>query len=141
MADDTQGDRRKEINPTTYGDEQVIPVAEEKLHIDTVARVTGTVQVSTTVSSQEVEIPLTDSFTTYRKSRVPHNVEVGIMPRVRYEGDTLVVPVVLEEAYVATRLILVEEIHLTKETTQEDRTARVVLRSESARVDRTTGED
>ena len=141
MEEDTQGDRSKGINPTTFGDEHVIPVLQEKLHIDTVARVTGTVQVSTTVSSREVDIPLTDTFTTYRETRIPRNSQVDIMPRVRYEGDTLVIPVVREEAYVATRLILVEEIHLVKETTHEDHAERVVLRSETARVDRTTGKD
>lgn len=136
MADEAQGDRRKGTNPIPHGDEQVIPVLEEQVHIDTAVRVTGTVNVSTTVSSRDVEIPLTDTTTTYREVRVPLNQAVETMPRIRYEGDKLVIPVVREEEVVVKRLILVEELHLIKETRREDRKEQVTLRSETVSVRR-----
>jgi uncharacterized protein (TIGR02271 family) len=64
--------------------------------------------------------------------RVPVNEELGTPPRIREEGDTLVVPVVEEVLVVTKRYRVIEEVRVTKhrdvrtETFEEDLKREVV---------------
>src|SRR3982751_2082323 len=55
---------------------------------------------------------------------------------VRYEGDTTVIPVLEEVLVVEKRLILREEIHITRSTEEVHKPQRVVLRREDVSVER-----
>ena len=74
--------------------------------------------------------------------RRPINTAIadGAIPPVRQEGDTLVVPVVEEVLITVKRLVLVEEVRITRvqDTRRETRT--VTLRKEAIEVERLDAE-
>jgi len=117
-------------------DEDVISVIEENLVIDTVKRVTGEISVTKNVVSENLDIPAPVVETTYVETRKPIGEPVDAMPETRTEGDTLIIPVVREETVVTKRLVLVEEIHLTRKTVKSEKTFPVVLRTEEVTINR-----
>ena len=65
--------------------------------------------------------------------RVPLNITLpagAAAPASRYEGDTLIIPVLREVAVVETRLLLVEELRITKQQLTTQHTETVPLRRE-----------
>jgi stress response protein YsnF len=62
--------------------------------------------------------------------------EVGSVPEARYEGDTLILPVLEEVVVVEKRLMLKEELHIRRiqKTVQEPQ--HIMLRSEEVTVER-----
>ena len=107
-----------------------IPLAAERLHVDTRLRRTGIVRVSTRVERRTavVDPPLRRQQIEIRRRRVDRFVDHP--PEVRREGDTLIVSVV--EEVVVTRLKVVEEIAITLRRSIERRPQRVELRRERA---------
>lgn len=63
------------------------------------------------------------------------------MPQIRFEGDTTIVPVVEEVAVVQKRLVLREEIRITKRRRERRERMQVPLRRERAEVTRTSSSD
>ena len=61
-------------------------------------------------------------------------------PPVRYEGDTMIIPVLQEVAVVEKRLLLVEELRVTKRQVQKQETQQVSLRQEEVQVTRVNDE-
>jgi stress response protein YsnF len=55
---------------------------------------------------------------------------------VRLEGNTTIIPVVEEVVVVEKRLILVEEIHITRDSTVRTEEIPVLLRKEHAAIER-----
>ena len=113
----------------------VIPVITEKLNIARRSKIRK-ILVHKDVQQHEEVI---DEPTTKEEvvvERVPVNRTVDTPPRVRYDGDTMVIPV-LEEAFVVQkRLILKEEVRVTKRRTQVPNQQRVTLRAENVQVER-----
>ena len=68
--------------------------------------------------------------------RVPCAVPIEVVPAVREEGGVLVIPVVEEQLVVTTRLILMEEIRITKQSHIELVREPVRLRSERVDIER-----
>src|SRR5687768_9429276 len=92
-----------------------IPVVEEQIVIDKKTIETGSVFVRKEVQEREVTIDTTLVHDNVSVERVPVNQQIDtIPPAVRYEGDTMIVSVVQEELVIQKRLILVEEIRITK---------------------------
>ena len=92
--------------------EQVIPLAEEALHVCKRTVETGRVRIA--LSTETVEDVLRDTLRTRRAEveRVQIDREVAEPPQTRQEGDLLIVPLVEEILVVERRLILREEIRL-----------------------------
>lgn len=67
--------------------------------------------------------------------RTPLNRPVDKAPEVRYEGDTMIIPILKEEYIVMKQLILVEEVRVTKRKTTDTMEQMVLLRSEELRVE------
>ena len=119
-------------------DEERIPLVEERLHVSARAVETGRVRVRTVV----------DEYTEYARAdlhreqasveRVPIDREISAMPIVREEGDTLIFPVVEEVLVIEKRLILKEEVRLTRTRSAEPFEQPVTVRSTRAVVDRLT---
>ncbi len=117
-------------------DVQTIELADEDLDI-TRRTVNGeTVRVSVHVDSavKSVEVPLTTEHVTIETVEIGR--EVAEVPTVRTEGDVTIVPVVEEEAVVVKRLILKQELRITKTRTETTAVHTVPLRSEHAVVER-----
>jgi uncharacterized protein (TIGR02271 family) len=115
----------------------VVPVIEETAVIHREVVESGRVRLSKTVQEHEEAIDLTLLHEEVQVERVPINQYVAddaAAPAVRYEGDTLVVPVVRE--VVVKRLLLVEELRVTKHQVETQQTQHVTLRHEQVQVDR-----
>lgn len=66
--------------------------------------------------------------------RVSVNELVDAVPSVRYEGDTIIIPVLKE--VLVKRILLVEEIRITKHTVHSNEQQEVTLRKEKVQVER-----
>lgn len=118
-----------------------IPVIEEQLVIEKRVVETGRLLVSKTVVEEEqtVDVPLiSDAFSV---ERVTINQYVDVPPAVRYDGDTTVFPVMKEVLVTEKRLLLVEEVHVTRRQTTTNDTQRVMLRREEVTVQRVATEE
>ena len=116
--------------------EQVIPLAEEVLHVSKRMVETGRVRIS--LSTETVEDVLRDTLRTRRAEveRVQIDREVSEPPQTRQDGDVLIVPVVEEILVVERRLVLREEIRLRFIDGEEAVERSVERRVQRATVDR-----
>ncbi len=126
-----------EVNDTAP---QVIPEIEEELEVGRRKVKTGAVRVRKTVEHvlKNVEMPVVRDA--IRVTRVPVDRRVDVMPSMREEGDTLIVPVVEEQLFVEKRLVLKEEIHIQRRRVQERVSRQVDVGREHAVVERTDAE-
>ncbi|HZB11553.1 MAG TPA: YsnF/AvaK domain-containing protein [Chryseolinea sp.] len=109
----------------------MIPVVQEFLNVSKQTVETGTVRVSKKVEEkvEDVSMPLMHEEIVI--DRVPIGTTISAeAPLSRYEGDTLIIPVVKEEYVVQKRLILVEEVRITKRTIVTEFKEQVKLRKE-----------
>ena len=115
----------------------VIPVIEEQLQLSKVWQETGRVQISKTVTEEAVDFNLPVSQEEVIMERIPINEYVDTAPPAsRYEGDTMIIPVIKEVLVVEKRLMLVEELHITKRKTEQIVSGTEMLRKESVTIDR-----
>lgn len=115
----------------------VVPVLEERAVIQRDIVESGRVRLSKTVHEHEEAINMTLQHEEVQVERVAINQFVAddaSTPVVRYEGDTLIVPVVRE--VIVKRLLLVEELRVTKHQVQTQETQNVTLRHEQVEVNR-----
>jgi uncharacterized protein (TIGR02271 family) len=116
----------------------VIPVAADSLTVDRRVVETGRgVRIVKTVSEREqvVDEPLALDEVHVERTEVNRWLEESEIPGLRQEGDVTVVPV-LEEVLVTTkRLLLKEEIRITRVRREVHQPQRVVLRSEQVSVE------
>ncbi|MBC3541134.1 YsnF/AvaK domain-containing protein [Rufibacter sediminis] len=114
-----------------------IPVIEERVQVGKQVVEKGAVRLVKMVTEQEVpvNIPLTQEE--HDIQRVPVNEYVDSPPPpIRYEGDTMIIPIVQEVMVVQKRLMVVEELHITKNRVQTNDVQQVSLRKEEIRVER-----
>jgi len=118
-------------------EETVIPVLQEELdvHTERVETHSG-VRVEKHVQRHEeiVDEPLAREEV--EVERVAINQPVDQPVAVRYEGDTMIVPVLEEVLVVEKRLMLKEEIRITRRKAEYRAPQRVTLRRERADVQR-----
>jgi stress response protein YsnF len=114
----------------------VLPVLAEVLDVQTRPVETGRVRIHKTVQAREVLVdePLLREEVIIERVPVNRVVE-GPIP-VRYEGDTMILSLLEEVLVVETRLLLKEELHLTKRRTEIHQPARVTLRREEVTIER-----
>lgn len=120
----------------TVQDTAVIPVIHEELQISSREIETGRIQIRKEVEEEIQRVDLAEMHEETDVQRIPLNQVVDEAPAVRYEGDTMIVPVLREELVVQKRLILVEEVHIRKRSVHTTRTENVPLRKETIIVDR-----
>lgn len=116
-----------------------VPVMEEQLEVGTRVVDTGRgVRVHKSVSEQPVTIDerLGRDEVQVRHVPVDRIVPSDQAPVTRYEGDTLVVPVLEEVLVVERRLRIKEELHITRVRHEERYQDTVVLKSEQVHVER-----
>lgn len=114
----------------------VIPVIAETAVVTREVVESGRVHIAKTVHEQDEIINLQLQHEEVQVERVPINqfVDEAAPPTTRYEGDTMIIPVLRE--VVVKRLVLVEELHVVKRqiTTQQSQPVR--LRHEELHVTR-----
>ncbi|MVN23169.1 YsnF/AvaK domain-containing protein [Mucilaginibacter arboris] len=113
-----------------------IPLVEERLNVGVRQVETGTVRINKKIISQEVsqEIPVTQEEV--HVERIAINEYVETAPATRYEGDTTIIPVVKEVLVVEKRLMLVEELRITKKHVTTTTTINELLRKEEIEISR-----
>jgi uncharacterized protein (TIGR02271 family) len=115
---------------------EIIPILEEELDISKRVVRKGTVRIETTTNIvDEIASALLES-SDVEVVRVPVGREIDQAPPVRTEGDTTIIPVLEEILVVQKRLILKEELHITRRVTTEKVETPVSLRKQSATVTR-----
>ena len=116
-----------------------IPVVAEQLAVGTRTVDTGRgVRVHKTVIEQPVTIDeaLGHDEVDVRHVAVDRIVAPDEVPATRYEGDTLVVPVLEEVLVVERRVRIKEELHITRIRREEHHQEQVSLKAEQVSVER-----
>ena len=118
----------------------VLPVTQDALEVYTTPVKTGHVRIRKVVHAREetVDPPLLHDDVVVE--RVPINRVVEGPVSARSEEDRWVIPVLEEVLVVEKRLLLKEEIHITKRRVETHRPQRVMLRREEAIVERVSVE-
>ncbi len=116
--------------------ETVIPVVVEEAEISKRVVETGRVRVVKRVRQREETVDEPLFREEVRVERVPVNRPVEGPVEVREEGGVTIVPVVEEVLVVEKRLVLREEVRITRVRVEEHRPQAVSLRSEEVEVDR-----
>jgi uncharacterized protein (TIGR02271 family) len=126
----------KRAGPAPREPPLVLPVLAEALDVRTRPVETGRVRIHKTVQAREVLVdePLLREEVIIERVPVNRVVE-GPIP-VRYEGDTMILSLLEEVLVVETRLLLKEELHLTKRRTETHQPACVTLRREEVTIER-----
>ncbi len=122
----------KQGRPGGGDDTVVIPLVAEELRVSKSAVVTGGVRLTKRVSEREetVNEPLLQESVSVE--RVALGTVVSEAPQARQEGDTLIVPVLEEVLVVEKRLLLKEEVRITRTSTRVHQPQTVTLRTEEA---------
>lgn len=119
-------------------DKKVISVIEETAEVTTKVVDKAKVVVSKTIDKhvEYFDIPVTEEQVIVK--RIPKNEVVEqLPPHVRHEGDVMIISVLKEVPVIEKRMMLVEEIHVTKVNTVRTETREVVLNKEKVTVKRT----
>lgn len=114
----------------------VIPVAEEKAVWHTHQVDTGRVRIHKRVVAHPETLDTAVWQDSVEVERVAVNRPVEGPVAVRYEGDTLIVPVLEETLVVEKRLILKEELRIARHRIEAHQPRQVVLRREEVSVER-----
>jgi uncharacterized protein (TIGR02271 family) len=114
----------------------VVPIVAEQLDVQKRRVEAGGVRIRKTVHEREevVDEPLMREEAQVK--RVPVNRVVDGPVPVRHVGNTMIVSLLEEVLVVEKRLMLKEELHITKEQVESYRPQRVRLRTEEAVVER-----
>ena len=124
--------------PAELTDSLTIPLIHETLNVQKRRVEKGGYRITKTVGQREEVVD--EAFTREDVSieRVPMNeiVSHASPPQVRYEGDTMVIPVVEEVLVVEKRLVLKEEIRVRRKTEEYRAPQRVILRSDNVVLER-----
>jgi uncharacterized protein (TIGR02271 family) len=117
------------------GQPVVVPVMVEELDVQRRRVETGRVRIHKTVHEHEelVDEPLFQEEVVIE--RVPINRVVEEAIPIRYEGDTMIVSLLEEVPVIEKRLVLKEELRITKRRVAASRPLHVLLRSEEATVE------
>ena len=113
-----------------------IPISREELNVVKQWTETGRVRINKTVHElpQQVEAMLGEE--SVEIERIPMDEMVDQPPPARYEGDTLVVPILEEVLVVEKRFRIKEEIRITKMRKDVMHSATVPVKVEEATVER-----
>lgn len=112
-------------------------VIQEQVQVDKEVVETGVVQIRKQVSEDRQVVELPSSREEITVERVTRNQYVETPPSIRYEGDTMVIPVLQEVIVTQKKILLVEEVYVTKHRVHTHQSEEVTLRKETIVIERT----
>ena len=117
---------------------KTIPITEDELVIGRKTVDVGKVTVSKTVEQREavVDVPVVHADVQIERRRIDRPVSADDVPVIRIEGDTTIFPVLEEVVVVEKRLMLREELRITRVRSESLASQRVTLRREDIHVER-----
>jgi stress response protein YsnF len=121
----------------------VLPIVDESLHVGKRQVVTGRVRVRTVTDLSEERIRQELSGQHVEVERVPVDVLVerdATPPEPRTEGDVTIVPILEEVLVVEKRLLIKEELRITRHRTTNVTDVAVPLRKQRAEIERLKGD-
>ena len=124
---------RLAVNPTQ---DPKLSLFAEELTVGKESAETGRVRVSKQTLTREVAVDEDLLKESAEVEIIPIGRQIFETPAVRHEGETLVLPIVEEVIHIERRLILKEEIRITRHKTTEQFHDRVTLRYQEAVVTR-----
>jgi len=117
----------------------VLPIVEETLHVSKREVITGRVRVRTVTDLSEERVRQELSGQHVEVERVPVDVLIerdAAPPEPRTEGDVTIVPILEEVLVVEKRLLLKEELRITRHRTTNVTEVAVPLRKQRAEIER-----
>lgn len=128
--------RSEPLSASGENGETIVPVLAEQLEIGVRKKPVSTVRVQKHVTEHDeaVAMPLEQERAEVKRVLINRPVD-GPLP-IRREGDTIIMPVVEEVPVVEKRLVLKEEIHVTRRRRTEQYEDKVTLRREHVEVSR-----
>ncbi len=138
------GSDKRNAAPTDHvKDHNVLPLVEEELRVSKREAVTGRVRVRTVTETLDEIVRQDLQGERIEVERVPVDtlVEPGApVPQVRTEGDVTILPVLEEVLVVEKRLLLKEEVRISRHATTDVAEVPVTLRKQRAIVERLDSE-
>lgn len=136
---DYKKDRGKDVDKedtvnTNEHESRSIPVIEESVDIHKERIETGKVSIRKIVREEELNVDIPINHEQVEIESIAINKYVDSPPKVRQEGDTTIIPILKE--VIEKRLVLVEEVRVTKRIIQTHSTENVTLRKEDVVVER-----
>lgn len=121
------------------GEERDLVLALLGEDVSVTKRVTETGRVSVRRVTRVESAPIAEALASERIeiTRQPIGRDVEVMPSIREEGDTLVIPVVEERLVIERRLFLKEEVHVRRRRTFVVHRENVLLRHHDVVITRT----
>lgn len=111
-------------------EQTVIPVVREEVRVDKRQVDRGGVRVDKRIEEREEVVQQPVFREEVEVERVAFGRPIDSVPETREEGDVLIIPVVEELLVVEKRLVLREEIRITKRRIEETEETRVMVRTE-----------
>ena len=139
MNDPNDGERElsfSEHSSANSTDDAKLTLLAEELTVGKEAVETGRVRVSKQTHTREVAVDEALLRESAEIETIPIGRQIFEMPSTRHEGETIVVPIVEEVLHTERRLILKEEVRITRRKTTEQFHDRVTLRYQEAVVTR-----
>ncbi|NVO86080.1 YsnF/AvaK domain-containing protein [Hymenobacter terrestris] len=136
-VDEPSENSRAERLDTTLRHPMVVPVIEEQVLVGREVVESGHLRIRKTVQQIEQPVQVTLQHDEVQVEHVPINQFVADdapLPGSRQEGDVLIVPILRE--VVVTRVLVVEEIRISKRVLEEPFTSSVQLRQEHIEIER-----
>lgn len=123
-------------------DEMVIPVIQEELDIETENIVRQVVRVHKRVETREETVNTTLNHEEVIVERIPANSLIEeTVPKIRKEKGVLIIPVIEEVLVVEKRLLLKEEVRISKRRTKSTTPQKILLRREVVEIERKDPDD
>ena len=113
-----------------------IPLHVEEVSVSRLEIKKANVQIALITGTREQLIVEELTHVRVEIERVPIDQTVAVVPPMRQEGDTTIIPVVEEVVVVERRLVLKEEVRVRRVSTKERHQETVVLRQQEAAVTR-----
>lgn len=128
------------LDAARSAEDVVVPVVAEEVEVGRRRVETGRVRVRKTVRQTEkvVDEPVVREEVEVERVAINRAIDAPVGPR--QEGDTLIVPLLEEVLVVEKRLMLREEVRITRRRVEQRSSQTVILRSEEATVERVDAE-
>jgi len=118
---------------------EVIPVVEETVHLDKKVVETGKVTVTSKTVEHNESVDEMYRYEDVEVERIAINeyINTDHPPGIRHEDDTTIVPIYKEVVVVEKKLLLVEELRITKKQIEKPYQTTVTLRKQEVSIERT----
>lgn len=115
-----------------------VPIVEESATIEKKIVAQNKVEFIKTVREviEKIDVPLVHEELNVERVEI-NQVVAAPPPPIRYEGNKMIISILHETLVVEKRLVLVEELHVTKRQVETIASEEVLLRKEQVNIERT----